>query len=191
MIVISKSVNLQHYNKKFNTYDLSGEYGVGWTRNGYEFYFDKADYDIIKDYCWHKHQDGYLRTCYGKTNNGGNAYILMHRLILFGFNKTVNQEIDHINGKTNDNRRENMRVVTHSQNMKNVKLSNRNTSGHKGVHFNKLERKYKAYIRVDKRQINLGTFKCYEDAVKARESAEEKYYKELSRTQGDLANGTR
>ena len=40
-------------NKKYNKYDLSGEYGIGWTSNtNQEFYFDLEDYDKIKDYCW-------------------------------------------------------------------------------------------------------------------------------------------
>lgn len=38
-------------NKKYNTYDLSGEYGIGYTSKGEEFYFDLEDYDKIKDYC--------------------------------------------------------------------------------------------------------------------------------------------
>lgn len=46
-------------NKKYNTYDLSGEYGIGYTSKGEEFYFDLEDYEKIKDYCW-CFSDGYL-----------------------------------------------------------------------------------------------------------------------------------
>jgi hypothetical protein len=38
-------------NKKYNEYDLSNEYGIGITSNGYEFYFDLEDYELIKNYC--------------------------------------------------------------------------------------------------------------------------------------------
>jgi len=38
--------------KKYNTYNLTGEYGIGYTSKGEEFYFDLEDYDKIKDYCW-------------------------------------------------------------------------------------------------------------------------------------------
>lgn len=38
--------------KKYNQYDLSGEFGIGWTWKGEEFYFDKEDYDLIKDFTW-------------------------------------------------------------------------------------------------------------------------------------------
>ena len=42
-------------NKKSNIYDLTGEYGVGWTSNtNREFYFDIEDFDKIKDYCWYE-----------------------------------------------------------------------------------------------------------------------------------------
>ena len=40
--------------KKYNIYDLSGEYGIGYTLKGEEFYFDLEDYDKIKDYCWYR-----------------------------------------------------------------------------------------------------------------------------------------
>ena len=38
--------------KKYNTYDLSGEYGIGYTTKGEKFLFDLEDYEKIKDYCW-------------------------------------------------------------------------------------------------------------------------------------------
>ena len=45
-------------NKKYNTYDLTGEYGIGWTSNtNEEFYFDLEDYDKIKEYCWARNKD--------------------------------------------------------------------------------------------------------------------------------------
>lgn len=48
-------------NKRYNIYDLTGEYGIGYTSKGEKFYFDLEDYDKIKDYCWHVNQYcGYL-----------------------------------------------------------------------------------------------------------------------------------
>ena len=46
--------------RKYNNYDLSGEYGIGYTSKGEEFYFDLEDYDKIKDYCWFKNDSGYI-----------------------------------------------------------------------------------------------------------------------------------
>ena len=48
-------------NKKYNTYNLSGEYGIGYTTKGEEFYFDLEDYDKIKDYCWYIDENGYVQ----------------------------------------------------------------------------------------------------------------------------------
>lgn len=174
--------------KKNNEYDLSGEYGIGCTSSGYEFYFDLEDYDKIKEFCWHRHRDGYLRTRVDVYPNGKNHYELMHRWILDI--KDTDVEIDHINGNVYDNRKFNLRVVEGSKNAKNLKLYINNKSGHKGVSFSKRENRWKAYIQNDNQKIHLGTFSVYEDAVKARELAEVKYFGDYSRKSEDLMNGT-
>lgn len=181
--------------KKTNEYKLLENYIVGYTQNKYEFFIDKEDLDLVKQYCWHKHQDGYLRTCYNiyidEEGKHHNQYILMHKLIMQGLNSDTNLEIDHINGKPNDNRKINMREVTHSQNMKNLKLPSSNTSGIKGVHYSKIENKWKAYITYNKKHIHLGTFINKKDAINARKEAEDRYFQNLKRDTEDLLNGTR
>ena len=63
--------------KKYNKYNLNGEYGIGWTSNtNEEFYFDLEDYDKIKDYCWFLDNRGYILTnIFGskKSKNDSNA----------------------------------------------------------------------------------------------------------------------
>lgn len=177
-------------NKRTNTYILNGEYGIGCTRCGYEFYFDLEDYDRIKDYCWHKHKDGYLRTRIDVVD-GKNVYILLHNLIKEKLNKENN--IDHINGKPYDNRKENLRECSHCQNMKNVKLSISNKSGVKGVHYSTREEKWKAYITHDNEKIHLGTFINKEDAIAARINKEKELFGEYIRSDieyGELYNTT-
>ncbi|MDR1687448.1 MAG: hypothetical protein LBS21_02405 [Clostridiales bacterium] len=56
------------------------------------------------------------------------------------------------------------------------KKGNRNTSGRRGVSFNKRKARWEAYIQVNKAPIHLGLFEKFEDAVSAREAAEEKYF---------------
>ena len=175
--------------KKANEYDLAGDYGIGCTSSGYKFYFDLEDYEKIKDFCWHRHRDGYLRTRVDVYPNGKNHYELMHRWIL-GL-KDADTEIDHINGNVYDNRKSNLRVVEGSNNAKNLKLYTNNKSGHKGVSFSKRENRWKAYIQSDNQKIHLGTFLIYEDAVRAREQAEVKYFGDYSRKSEYLMNGTR
>lgn len=159
-------------NKKYNNYDLSGEYGIGYTTKSEEFYFDLEDYDKIKDYCWHKDKHGYVVAHIRKSKK----YIKMHQLI---FNN-VDKFIDHINHCVYDNRKINLRVVTHSQNMSNKKIHSNNNSGITGVCWHKASNKWWAYISKNKQRIDLGYFNNFEDAVKARKEAEEKYFGEYS-----------
>lgn len=166
--------NMSKVKKRYNTYDLTGEYGIGYTSNNEEFYFDLEDYDKIKDYCWHVHKSGYIVS----SDNNRHQTIKMHRLILDCCDKLTP---DHIHGKDsrNDNRKSNLRIVTHSQNMMNRKLNN-NTSGVTGVSWDKNINKWVAYINKDKQRRYLGCFSVFEDAVKARKKAEEKYHGEYS-----------
>lgn len=52
-----------------------------------------------------------------------------------------------------------------------------NTSGYPGVMWRKDSEKWRAYITVDKKRINLGTYDRIEEALEARKTAEEKYWK--------------
>lgn len=174
--------------KKTNKYDISGDYGVGYTSSGYKFYFDLEDYEKIKDFCWHCHRDGYLRTRVDVYPDGKNHYELMHRWVLDL--KDTDVEVDHIDGSVFDNRKSNLRIVNSDDNAKNLKLYKNNKSGHKGVSFSKRENKWKAYIGGDKCKVHLGTFLLYEDAVRARERAEAEYFGDYSRKSEDLMNGT-
>jgi len=106
--------NPSKIHKKYNTYDLSGEYGIGYTSKGEEFYFDLEDYDKIKDYCWNKDDNGYILF---KTEN---EFIRMHRLVM---NCPDDMEVDHIYHVNHDNRKSELRIVTGSQNQMNKKLS--------------------------------------------------------------------
>lgn len=83
-------------------------------------------------------------------------------------------QIDHENGIKNDNRWVNLREATKSQNQANVGLTKANTSGFKGVFFNKVSGKYYSQIVKDGVVYNLGTFDTAEEAsaayaVKAKE----------------------
>lgn len=105
-----------------------------------------------------------------------------HRLawaIYYG-NWPVDQ-IDHINGVKTDNRIVNLREATNAQNGKNLPISKRNKSGVVGVSFDAVNNKWRATIKVNFKQINLGRFKKFEEAVAARQKAENKYFGEWVR----------
>lgn len=84
-------------------------------------------------------------------------------------------QIDHINGIRSDNRIENLRVVTPQQNQQNKKRGINNKSGTVGVHWSKINSKWRAYIMVSKKMHYLGFFINLSDAITARKNAEIKY----------------
>lgn len=159
--------------KQYNTYDLSNDYGIGYTLNGEEFYFDIEDYDKIKNHCWHINQDGYV-AAYSVEQD---KIIKLHRLIM-GFPN--NTDIDHINHKLNDNRKQNLRICEHMKNMMNQSKRSDNTSGVPGVNYHKATDKWMVRIGVNGKRLLIGLFNKYEDAVIARKQAEEKYFGEYS-----------
>jgi hypothetical protein len=77
--------------------------------------------------------------------------------------------IDHINHITNDNRIENLRIVTHQQNQF-------NRSNVKGYYWNKISRNWSSYIYLNKKLIYLGSFNTEEEAHQAYLQAKEKYH---------------
>ena len=168
-LVSDKVRELNKANRKYNTYDLSGNYGIGYASNTNEpFYFDLEDYDKIKDYCWYSNSDGYL------CSRENNKEINMHRFIMNENNPDI--EVDHFNRDRKDNRKKNLRSLTREHNNWNKGLQTNNESGVTGVRFNKKAQKWVAYIM----RKHLGTFNNFEDAVKARERAERKYFGEYS-----------
>lgn len=91
-----------------------------------------------------------------------------HRLAwLYMTGEWPQKEIDHINGIRSDNRWENLRLASKSQNKQNVKLSSRNTSGFKGVSWSRQNKKWIAQIAANGCKIHLGGFDTKELAYEA------------------------
>jgi hypothetical protein len=75
--------------------------------------------------------------------------------------------LDHINNNPLDNRIENLRAATHSQNMRNTKIRKDNKSGVKGVYWQKEKNRWKVQIWANGKQRFVGLFKEISDATKA------------------------
>lgn len=84
-------------------------------------------------------------------------------------------QIDHINGKRDDNRIENLRLVEQSHNSRNSALSQLNTSGVPGVSWDKQRNMWRARIKVNGREIGLRHWHAFDNAVRARKIAESTY----------------
>lgn len=162
---------------KYNKFDLTNDYGIGYTSKGEPFFFDLEDYDLIKDYCWGINSEGYVSA---KAKDGTNKHILFHQLV---FDKYV----DHIGGKNtrNDNRKVNLRKNSsdysfETYNNMNKGIQKNNTSGCPGVTWHKRDSLWEVRISVNKKQIYLGRYDDYNEAVKVRKEAENKYFKGFS-----------
>jgi len=135
---------------------------------------------------------GYLTRCAGKEaggekkgSGGGRAYrqvrvantlFFTHRIVWAMHHGDATADIDHINGNGLDNRLENLREATRQENCRNMPVRTTSKSGVPGVtHSQHKPPKWIARIKVDYKNITLGTFDKLEDAISARLNANEQY----------------
>jgi hypothetical protein len=94
------------------------------------------------------------------------------RIIFAIYNNTIDfqdKQVDHIDGNVLNNSPQNLRLVTSSQNQFNRKKQKNNTSGHRNIYFcKKNPKKYTCAIKLNKKQIHVGTFGSLELAIEAR-----------------------
>lgn len=172
----TKSCGCYNYTKfkRKNEYDLSGEYGIGYCRLDHApFYFDKEDYEKIKDYCW-RIVNGYPKT---STNvDSVHKDVMLHRFVLGITDPNVH--IDHINCNKADARKSNLRICNQSQNGINRPVNKNNLTGYRGVGKN--GNGYMARIKKDGKTYYLGWFKTPEEAYAARMKAEKEMFGEFA-----------
>ena len=162
--------------KKTNIYDMSKEYGIGYTHNtNKQFYFDKEDFEKIKDFCWseniHK-KSGYIKLVARNTKTGK---IVSFHQIVFGKN------VDHINRNTLDNRKSNLRFANQSQQNYNKGIRKTSTTGITGVFIdNRYNKKYGTRIRCNGK-IYYGKYcNTLEEAKQERLQLEKRFCGEFS-----------
>ena len=107
-------------------------------------------------------------------------YYKNHRLIFLWNYGFLPKYIDHINGNPADNRIENLRAASLSQNQFNRKKSSTSTTGCKNVFFNKKDKKWVVKIRVNGTRKHLGTFSNLELADLVATEARDLYHKEFA-----------
>lgn len=135
---------------------------------------DNGDFEWLNQWKWYLNSKGYAMR--GKRISGKQIMILMHRLI----NNTpegLKFETDHINRDKLDNRRENLRTATRSQNKINTNLRKDNTSGYKGVSWNKNRNRWMAQLHINGKHIHLGLYSTLQGAWLARKWGERIYFR--------------
>lgn len=111
-----------------------------------------------------------------------------YRLASLIMNPPLHLQIDHINRNTLDNRRANLRLVTHQQNQFNKSLSSANTSGFKGVAFQKHSptKPWRAFININKKKVHVGYYRTAYEAAEAYDEAAKIHYGYFAATNKDL-----
>ncbi len=136
---------------------------------------DCEDLERCLEYRWSINNDGYAKRKEGKN------VIFLHNFIL---NLPPNSGVDHANRDRLDNRKENLRIASRSQQVANQSLGRRNTTGFKGVSVQR--GLYHAKIKVDGKGIHLGFFILPEQAARAYDAAAIKYFGEFACTNESL-----
>ena len=134
--------------------------------NGKYVTVDRDKIELLSKYRWCF--DGRYAVTW-KTINKKKTKIYMHRLLL-DYNGDL--DIDHINRNKLDNRVCNLRVCKRSTNCINTDSRKDNTSGKKGVSYDKGAMLWHAYINILGKRINIGYFKKRNEAILARKSKE-------------------
>ena len=145
----------------------------------YTVLLSDEDYDRVSSIPWHvmvTHGVPYFIHTYGKTRE--RQKYLLHRFIVGAKKGDI---VDHKNGNTLDNQRENLRICSSVNNSQNSKKHSDNRSGYKGVRFHKPSGLYNACIRVNRKHISLGYYRTPEEAHEAYCEAAELYFGEYAR----------
>lgn len=140
---------------------------------------DLQNLQWLTQYRWHvggnhknRNDQGYV------CRYEGEKLIYMHREIM---GVAADKQIDHINGNTFDNRKCNLRVSTQQQNTQNACKHRLSSSKYKGVSWHKYNRKWRARIGHNKKEIHLGSFTNELDAAMAYDNAARKIFGEFAR----------
>jgi HNH endonuclease len=136
---------------------------------------DSEDWLRVALHSWYIERNHRVDYAYAAVD-GKKMYL--HRFImqpLEGF------EVDHIDGDGLNNRRSNLRIVSHKQNLRNQRLQARSTSGYKGVSWGKSRCLWGAHIRYDGKKRFLGRFPSRDDAARAYNTRASEVFGEYAR----------
>lgn len=138
---------------------------------------DNEDFKELNEFSWYYHQGRACRKPH-KVKGKRKGFIWMHREIM---KPSIDMTVDHLNGDALDNRKQNLRVCTKSQNQWNAKIRKDSSTGVKGVTFHKIKKKFIARIQVKGERIIIGNFNTLEEARDSIIKARQSYHGEYSR----------
>lgn len=150
---------------------------------GYETTIDEIDSDL-NDFRWtiSKTKENKYAICKSFFPNKPKI-AAMHRVIMqriLGRDLVKGEMVDHVDNNGLNNRRENLRLANKSQNARNRGAQRNNSSGYKGVSWNKPNKKWIVGIAIDSKKIYLGQYHNIHDAARAWNAAALKYHGEFA-----------
>lgn len=139
---------------------------------------DDEDYERVSQHKWYA---GKIRNTYYAMHgiqkpDGHWTTEYMHNLIT-GYPQT-----DHKNGNGLDNQKKNLRLASDADNQHNYRLPRNNTSGYKGVNWDKRDNKWRARITVNGKQRTIGRYDDIIEAARAYDEAARNHFGEFART---------
>lgn len=143
---------------------------------------DDEDYEIVSKYKWFaRKRDHLYYAARSEYLNGEQYEVQMHRFIM-GLKHKDGTLCDHKNGNGLDNQKENLRLSNYSHNGHNHRMFSTNTSGYRGVSWQKHRKKWQVRICVGGQEKYIGIFKEVTDAAKAYDTAAINYFGNIAVT---------
>lgn len=136
---------------------------------------DEEDFDQLSQYTWKASRKG--NTFYAERSEK-KVTIMMHREIM---NAPSNMEVDHIDGNGLNNTKANLRLCSHTENMRNQKMAKSNKTGFKGV-MPYYKNGFRAMIYFEGKSIHIGVYDTAEEAAKAYDRKAVELFGEFART---------
>jgi HNH endonuclease len=145
---------------------------------GFTAFIDDGDFELINNYKWHVSLVGskVKQAMCNTVINGKPTKLSMHRLLM---KPLVLEVVDHIDGNPLNNQKCNLRLCSPTENQYNRPRTINNQSAYKGV-WETPSGKFRSYIKVDSKRINLGTFTTAELASKAYKDASKQLHGQFS-----------
>lgn len=150
-----------------NHYVDEGNYIRCIVKSGRSFVFDSDDLPIVQQHSWSVDKFGYVLA----------SGVKLHRLLM----ENPDGVVDHINGNPSDCRRRNLRIATQHDNTKNCSLPKNNTTGYKGVCWDKRRNRFMAHIHPNGVTKFLGYYDSPIEAAIAYDKAAAFYFGEFAR----------
>jgi hypothetical protein len=151
---------------------------------GKEALVDDCDYEYLVQWKWQFQREGHRRTGYAvriQRTGEKRSHLCMHRLVATRSGLVIDgKQLDHVDGDGLNNCRGDLRVSTTSQNHANRRRNRNNTSGFKGVTWNKRWKKWVAQIEVAGQNLYLNGFDDPRDAARAYNEAALEHFGEFA-----------